>query len=48
MKQQFDLQLKTSKAINELVASFLGATAWTMEANDVGFVAHAVLMRPQL
>ena len=46
MKQQFDIQMKTSKAINELVASFLGATAWTIEANDDGFVAHAVLMRP--
>lgn len=46
MKQQVDLQMKASKAINELVASFLGATAWTMEANDEGFVAHAVLMRP--
>ncbi len=46
MKTQLDSQMKASAAINELVASFLGATAWTMEANDEGFVAHAVLMRP--
>lgn len=46
MKADFDSQMKTTKAINELLASFLGATAWTMEANDEGFVAHAVLMRP--
>ena len=46
MKEQFDSQMKSTKAMNELVASFLGATAWTMEAGDQGFVAHAVLMRP--
>ncbi|MBT4583999.1 MAG: hypothetical protein HOC93_02840 [Phycisphaerae bacterium] len=46
MREQFDSQMKSTKAMNELVASFLGATAWTMEAGDQGFVAHAVLMRP--
>ncbi|HIO52475.1 MAG TPA: hypothetical protein EYN32_02405 [Phycisphaerales bacterium] len=46
MNEEFQSQMKTSKMITELMASFLGSTAWTMEANDEGFVAHAVLMRP--
>jgi hypothetical protein len=46
MKEEFQSQMKASKMFTELMASFLGSTAWTMEANDEGFVAHAVLMRP--
>ena len=46
MKAQFDSEMKASKTMNELIASLLGSSAWTMEANDEGFVSHAVLMRP--
>ena len=46
MREEFQSQLKTSKMFSELMASFLGSTAWTMEANEKGFMAHAVLMRP--
>ena len=46
MEEQLETQLSASKAINELLASFLGSTAWTMKANDEGFIAHSVLMRP--
>ncbi|MDP7009440.1 MAG: hypothetical protein QGI78_07710 [Phycisphaerales bacterium] len=46
MRTEFDKQMKTQRAINELLASFLGSAAWTMEAHDEGFVANAVLMRP--
>ena len=46
MKEEFQSQMEASKMFTEFMASFLGSTAWTMEANDEGFVAHAVLMRP--
>lgn len=46
MKEQFESQMEASKSINQLLASLLGPTAWTMEANEEGFLAHAVLMRP--
>lgn len=46
MKEEFQSQMKASKMFTELMDSFLGSSEWTMEANDEGFVAHAVLMRP--
>ena len=46
MKEQFESQMDSSKTMNELLASLLGPSAWTMEANDEGFLADAVLMRP--
>ena len=46
MKEEFNSQISTSKALSELVASFLGSSAWTILANEEGFTAHALLMYP--
>ncbi|MBC8522320.1 hypothetical protein H8D29_00160 [PVC group bacterium] len=46
MREEFAAQREVSNSINEVLAMLLGPTAWTMQANDQGFVAHAVLMRP--
>jgi len=46
MKEAFDSQIKTTKTLNELMASFLGSSAWTILANEEGFIAHSVLMYP--
>ena len=46
MQEEFDTQIETTKTLNELLASFLGSSAWTLQANEDGFTAHAVLMYP--
>jgi hypothetical protein len=46
MKEEFDKQSKASKMMSELMASFLGYSKWTLEANGGGFIGHAMLMRP--
>ncbi|MDP6693888.1 MAG: hypothetical protein QF444_06125, partial [Phycisphaerales bacterium] len=46
MREEFAAQREVSNSFNEVLAMLLGPTAWTMKANDQGFVARAVLMRP--